>query len=734
MKAAEDISNLRKQISELQTKAQKAATELSNMIKAQGNLYRFQEKVERQRTIYAQVAEVGHQFNQSLDFARILEAVQRFLVDHLNYERCFLILPDANSTLRFCTQAGYHSPEEKKLVQEFSLGADSALVRFFSSGKNKAIFSDKKCSSGISKEDFAQLCELSGMDEWIAYSLGQDGQNQNLGVLFMGNQKKHFVHHLRVVDEPEDDALFANIASQIVAAQNTTKFLQKIQIESAQVKRLLNNMSQAVFSMDAHCRVTEPVSLFAKTIFEQDLVGQNVFETIFKDVPPGSEELASLRTIFATVFGEGQLQWQLMEDQFLRRVRYQISASAEKILKVNYAPIWTDQETLEKIMFVVEDITELEKLEKQVSEDRLRIQLIQEIAGNDILNLNRNFFDRALTLYNRCKELIPQFSKNGEVVGELMRSLHTLKGNARMHGFSLISRQVHHCESEILECKNRIGKEDPASISIKIEESTNQVLESVQKYGTVAQKVFGVRNKFAPAQDSDTEHIGFRMVEIHEENLRHLENAIQKASHGQPGMQEVRKALSRLRDMPLKPSLAKFEPMVREVSNSLGKKIKLEVTGNDSKLNRQSLEDIRDSLVHVVRNALDHGIEPPEERLANGKSEFGRLTMNCQEDDRKVTLTIEDDGRGIDPDLISKLAIEKGVLRRDQVLQMNPEEKMSIIFISGFSSKNYATEISGRGVGLDMVKQTLLKLGAQIRVESRVGQGSKFIMEFPVKE
>lgn len=753
MESSQDLSALKTQLKQLEVqlekselekneislRAKKASAELTNMMKAQGNLYRFQEKVERQRTIYAQIAEVGHQFNSSLDFGKILEAVHRFIVDHLNFEKCVLLLPDANKeapfALQFYSQAGYNTPQEKQAISRLRLVQGDPIVSFFSNPVNKKILFSSSSKTNFVREDiFSTMSQALCLDEWVMYTLGLDSQKLPLGLIVMGNKKEHYVHHLRVVEDPENDALFSNITGQIAGAQNTIRFLQAIQSESTQVKRLLNNMRQAVFTVDPQFRVTDPVSLFTQSIFAQDLVGRNILETVYKDIDSSSEEFASLKTVLTTVFGENELQWQLVEDQLPKKFVFKSSDGVDKSLKVNYAPIWNDSDELEKLMFVVEDTTEFEKLEKQVSAERARIQVIQEIAGNDILNLNKNFFDRAWVLYSRCKDLVPTFRRGGEHVIELMRNLHTLKGNARMHGFTGVSRQVHHCEAKVLELKKNLlpGKADPRTIELAVAGELDKVLESLKSYGAIAQKVFGVQSKFVSSEKVSADDSVIQMVEIHDDSLRTLEAAIQNVPAHAPGVDGVRKALFHLRDMPLKPTLQKFEPMVREVSETLGKKVDLRIlVGENVKMGRGKLEEIQDSLVHLIRNALDHGIEKPDERLRAGKSETGSLVLRSLLAEGCTVLSVEDDGRGIDPDKLAALAVQKGILSEKQVLAMSPQEKLSIVFISGFSSKGEATELSGRGVGMDMVKQTLTKLGAHLRIDSQIGKGSQFIIEFP---
>ena len=192
----------------------------------------------------------------------------------------------------------------------------------------------------------------------------------------------------------------------------------------------------------------------------------------------------------------------------------------------------------------------------------------------------------------------------------------------------------------------------------------------------------------------------------------------------------VKKYFRDLLDMPVKFSFNRFRTVVSEVSKSLGKKINFKLSGDQCSLNKENLNLLHDAMVHLVRNSLDHGIETPEIRSENNKDVEGTLEIKCNYlDEDKIQIILEDDGGGINPEIISEKIIFKGLKTKEEVSKMSVEEKLNLIFLPGFSTKEQATEISGRGVGMDVVKQNLEIIGAEVKVESNIKKGTRFIIE-----
>ena len=193
---------------------------------------------------------------------------------------------------------------------------------------------------------------------------------------------------------------------------------------------------------------------------------------------------------------------------------------------------------------------------------------------------------------------------------------------------------------------------------------------------------------------------------------------------------ELQSTAMALRMIPIKPTFQKMERLARDLARDFGKKVSFVTSGEDTELDRTVVEEIGDPLVHMVRNALDHGLEAPSARLAAGKSETGELHLRAYHQGSNIVIELSDDGRGIDPDRIYRKAVEKGVVAAGTPL--GREEIFALIFAPGFSTAEKVTAVSGRGVGMDVVKRNIEKLRGKIEISSEVGKGSVFKIKLPL--
>lgn len=176
----------------------------------------------------------------------------------------------------------------------------------------------------------------------------------------------------------------------------------------------------------------------------------------------------------------------------------------------------------------------------------------------------------------------------------------------------------------------------------------------------------------------------------------------------------------------------KFPRLVRDLSRDAKKQINIVVKGEETELDKTLIEEINDPLVHLVRNSVDHGIENPETRKANGKNPAGTLTLSAAHEGNNIIITIEDDGKGIDPEVIKAKVLQKGLISAERAKELTRQEILNLIFLPGFSTAEVVTNISGRGVGMDVVKTNVTKLRGIINIESNVGVGTKIIIKLPL--
>ena len=193
---------------------------------------------------------------------------------------------------------------------------------------------------------------------------------------------------------------------------------------------------------------------------------------------------------------------------------------------------------------------------------------------------------------------------------------------------------------------------------------------------------------------------------------------------------ELQSTAMSLRMIPIKSTFQKMERLARDLARDFGKKVSFVTSGEDTELDRTVVEEIGDPLVHMVRNALDHGLESTADRVAKGKPEAGSLHLRAHHQGGSIVIELQDDGKGIDPERIYKKAVEKGIVAPGT--ELSRDEMLALIFAPGLSTAEKVTSVSGRGVGMDVVKRNIQKLRGKIEITSEVGLGSTFTIKLPL--
>jgi two-component system, chemotaxis family, sensor kinase CheA len=212
-------------------------------------------------------------------------------------------------------------------------------------------------------------------------------------------------------------------------------------------------------------------------------------------------------------------------------------------------------------------------------------------------------------------------------------------------------------------------------------------------------------------------------------NHQQLSETVEKMSRVTNDLQSV---VLTMRMVPVEAVFNRFPKMVRSLSRELGKKIHLQIIGQETELDRTVIDEIGDPLVHLLRNSVDHGIEMPEERLRKGKPEEGTIQLKAYHSGNHVFIEITDDGAGINREKVARKAVEKGIITEEQMNQLTDKEIFNLILTSGFSTADKISDISGRGVGLDVVKNTIESLGGTISVHSEENVGTTFLIQLPL--
>lgn len=195
---------------------------------------------------------------------------------------------------------------------------------------------------------------------------------------------------------------------------------------------------------------------------------------------------------------------------------------------------------------------------------------------------------------------------------------------------------------------------------------------------------------------------------------------------------DLQAVVMKVRMVPVGQVFNRFPRMVRDLSRDLNKEVNLIIQGEETELDRTVIDEIGDPLVHLLRNSIDHGVEHPSERQAKGKNPVGEIRLIARHEGNNVIIMVEDDGKGINPDIIKQKALEKGLISQAEADKMDAAEAVRLVFLPGFSTAAVVTDVSGRGVGMDAVKNKIESLGGMVDVETKVNEGSRFKIRLPL--
>ncbi len=195
---------------------------------------------------------------------------------------------------------------------------------------------------------------------------------------------------------------------------------------------------------------------------------------------------------------------------------------------------------------------------------------------------------------------------------------------------------------------------------------------------------------------------------------------------------DLQDTIMKVRMVPVSSVFSRFPRLVRDLSRKSGKEVELILEGEETELDKSVVEVIGDPLVHLIRNSVDHGIEPEDIRIARGKPVKGRVVLRAYHKGNSVAVEIEDDGQGLDPEKLREVAVRKGIMSADEARQLDDSEAKELIFAPGFSSAEQITDISGRGVGMDVVRTNIKNLKGSISISSEVGKGTRFTLSLPL--
>jgi two-component system chemotaxis sensor kinase CheA len=371
---------------------------------------------------------------------------------------------------------------------------------------------------------------------------------------------------------------------------------------------------------------------------------------------------------------------------------------------------------------------------------------------------------------------------NKELLNSVFRALHTIKGNSSFLDLHSLTQVAHEAESILDRIRNDDDQLSQETIDVlfSVVEALRSMIEDPegkQDMSAVLGQLLGYSKsnrpivKAAGASLNAKDACNFNSasllptIRIEEAKIERMVNMVNELkiirfsmeaypnmlkNIDSPAARELRLQLelaitkmSRIsgdlgaivysaRLVPVDNVFRKFPRIIRDLSKKLGKEIELEILNGSAELDKSIVEAIADPLTHLIRNAADHGIETSDERLRRGKPAVGKVILNSFVDVNSVVIEIRDDGKGIDVDVIARKAVEKNIISKAKVSEMSYADKLGLIFAPGFSTAESVTDISGRGVGMDVVKSNINKLKGTVSIHSDLGKGTKILLRFPL--
>ncbi|MEE2743339.1 MAG: ATP-binding protein, partial [Bdellovibrionota bacterium] len=475
----------------------------------------------------------------------------------------------------------------------------------------------------------------------------------------------------------------------------------------ASINILMDNMAQSVFAINEGGIITEPVSKYSYDIFGEEIEGKSIWDTLLKDLNPKQNEHSTLVFVFSTCFGVDDLQWLMVKDTVPKKFHFYLNGKI-KSLKTRMRPIYHN-ELLEKIMFIVEDVTEIEKLEadikRQREESNLKIEKLQCIVSNSK--------DSLVTFFKESYDIVEVLEKNNTEKDEFLRSIHTLKGLSRLYGLNFLSSKIHAHETEIIVLYEKGShKKD---FEINKANHVGHLISALDDTLATVREIYGDLydpNKKDFEQEGDT-------IEVHKILLKDTYNEVSELIE-KKDYSPILKMIEKLSNINIKSMATNLKNIVINTAKKLDKEVDFHVVGDNSYLPQENIAILKESFIHLFTNSVDHGIEKQ-----------GELNITVKEKSDSIIITIKDNGRGINEAAVLKKALDQKILTEDEAENLNSMEIQHLIFRPSFSTRQNATETSGRGIGMDVVKKNIEKLGGTIQIEAGQVIGTTFVISLP---
>ena len=506
-----------------------------------------------------------------------------------------------------------------------------------------------------------------------------------------------------------------NIRMREVIEEQNRNLEAKVEERTAELRQknddianMMANMHQGLFTITLGGLIHPEYASYLEEIFETDRIAdRNFSDLLFSNTAAGADAVDQNITAVDAIVGEDEMMYDFNSHCLMKEMVIKFDEGREKILELDWDPIITDGQ-VNKLMVTIRDVTELKALEREAEGQKRELTIIGEILAVDAAKFG-DFIKASQEFLAKCRALIEtNTEKDVGVISELFRNMHTIKGNARTYGLKYITDVVHAVESsyddlrkydEVLWDQERLLAELTGAEQI------------IGHYAHVFRDKLGRDSEAAKSVSLDPNRLALWLASIRGLTRTDMTSSVKGV------VSEAYNMLVSISAKPLSAVISDVLISANSLADQLGKaRPNIEIDNGDIFIEGEAHSTLNNIFMHVFRNAMDHGIESIDERFQKGKSVQGTIkVVVTHEADGFATLAVRDDGRGIAITKIYEMAIKKGIY---DIGTPRPSaiDIANLIFASGFSTAEQVTDVSGRGVGMDAVKNFLEKSGGGISV------------------
>ncbi|MGF6602461.1 two-component system chemotaxis sensor kinase CheA [Paraburkholderia sp. GAS448] len=506
------------------------------------------------------------------------------------------------------------------------------------------------------------------------------------------------------------------IGHSIVAFNGMIEKIQEnsalLKQKTADIQAMLQNMQQGILTVVEGAVIHAEYSAYLEAIFEtKDIAGRGLMELVFADTDLGADILSQVDAATHACLGEDCINFEFNQHLLVSEVARRMPDGRVKILDLSWSAITDESDTIVRLMLCVRDVTELRKLAAEASEQRRRLEMIGEILAVSQEKFH-HFIESSAGFISENERIIRKHSEaDGEAIAELFRNMHTIKGNARTYNLQYLTNVVHETEQRYQQLRQ--SDAERAWDQEGLMQELARVREAVESYATINEVSLGRKG---PGRRGNVEQ--YLMVDKAQiqESLRLTEKANSGELRDLIAMRDaVQRTLRMLGTESIGEVLSGVLESLPSLANELGKVAPaVRIHDNGYRVSREVSGTLNNVFMHLLRNAVDHGIETADARTAQGKPAAGTIDIEVGAHKDSVRITLSDDGRGLALGRIRSIAIGRGWIGADDAL--DDAQIAHLIFRPGFSTADRITEVSGRGVGMDAVQDFLKRENGRIEL------------------